>query len=135
MLKSAQNDSQLYSSLLRSMLNHMSRHGLPHQFPSDGSVFEPSTPDNVTDSVCEMEDLTPEEESAMDTGSFWIEDVFQTAIGILGVLGNLVAVAVYLAGGKKFYTVFYRLLICLLFTHTGYIILTLTSFFGRKLAW
>jgi hypothetical protein len=113
----------------------MSKHGMPQQFPNDGSVFEPSTTDNISDTVCEMEDMTAEEESAMDTGSFWIEEVFQTSIGILGVLGNLVAVTVYLAGGKKFYTVFYRLLICLLFTHTGYIVLTLISFFGRKLAW
>jgi hypothetical protein len=45
----------------------------------------------------------------------------------------MVAVGVYFAGGKKFLTIFYRLLVCLLFTHTGFILFNMISFFGRKL--
>jgi hypothetical protein len=136
LLSSAHQDKKAYNSLLRSMLNHMAKHGMPTDFPTDGSIFEPTTVDNSSEgSVCDMPDLTSNEEKILDISSFWIEEVGQTLVGVLGVLGNLVAVAVYLAGGKKFFTIFYRLLICLLFTHTAYILLTLTAFFGRKFEW
>jgi hypothetical protein len=135
LISSARQDKQVYYSLLRSLLTYMSKHGLPRQFPSDGSIFLPTEKiENSSQSVCETVELTDEEESALDASTFWLEEVAQTAVGVLGVLGNLVAISVYFAGGKKFLTIFYRLLICLLFTHTGYIILTLTSFFGRKMA-
>ena len=136
LLSSARQDKQVYYSLLRSLLAYMSKHGLPRQFPSDGSIFlsTEKIEENSSQSVCETVELTDEEESALDASTFWLEEVAQTAVGVLGVLGNLVAISVYFAGGKKFLTIFYRLLICLLFTHTAYIILTLTSFFGRKMA-
>ena len=136
LISSAHQDKKAYNSLLRSMLNHMAKHGMPTNFPTDGSIFEPTVVDNSSEeSACEMPDLTDIEERILDMSSFWIEEVGQTIVGVLGVLGNLVAVAVYLAGGKKFFTIFYRLLICLLFTHTGYILLTLIAFFGRKFQW
>ncbi len=133
LINSARGDKKVYNNLIRNILNHMAKHGMPTDFPADGSIVESTVFENSSEeSVCEMSDLTEYEESVLDISSFWIEEVGQTVVGVLGVLGNLVAVAVYLAGGKKFFTIFYRLLICLLFTHTGYILLTLTAFFGRK---
>ena len=79
--------------------------------------------------------MTADENSILEASSFWIESVAQTVVGILGVLGNLVAISVYFAGGKKFPTIFYRLLVALLFTHTGFIVFNLISFFGRKSEW
>ena len=73
------------------------------------------------------------EETAIRATSFWVEGITQAIIGILGIIGNVVAISIYRAGGNKFSTIFYQLLICLLLVHTGYISLSLLLFLGRKM--
>jgi hypothetical protein len=69
----------------------------------------------------------------MGVTSFWVEGIGQAFIGILGIIGNVLAISIYRAGGNKFSSIFYQLLICLLLVHTGYISLSLFMFLGRKI--
>jgi hypothetical protein len=55
--------------------------------------------------------------------SFWLDEICQSVVGGIGLMGNLVAIVVYLSAGSKFSTVFYRLLVALLLVQTCYIIL------------
>ena len=98
------------------MLTHMASYGFPDDFPSDGSIFNASS-----HMVCNQINTTVNEEHYMATTSFWVEGVSQAVIGILGIIGNVVAISIYRAGGNKFSTIFYQLLICLLMVHTSYI--------------
>jgi hypothetical protein len=94
LINSAREDKKVYNNLIRSMMNHMAKHGMPTDFPTDGSIFEPTVFDNSSEeSVCEMSELTEYEESVLDISSFWIEEVGQTVVGVLGVLGNLVSIS------------------------------------------
>ena len=96
------------------MLGHMAKHGYPDTFPDDGSIL------NTTKTQgCSYIPFTPEEYNLILTNSFWLEEVFQTAIGLLGIIGNLTAITIYCTSGSKFYTIFYRLLISLLFVQIG----------------
>ena len=111
---------------LKAMLGHMAKHGYPDTFPDDGSIL------NTTKTQgCSYIPFTPEEYNLILTNSFWLEEVFQTAIGLLGIIGNLTAITIYCTSGSKFYTIFYRLLISLLFVHTAYIVLQVMLYFGR----
>ena len=103
----------------------MAKHGYPDTFPDDGSIFN-----STTSQGCTYLTFTPEENKQISGSSFWLEGVFQTAIGLLGILGNMTAIAIYWTSGSKFYTIFYRLLISLLFVHTAYIVLQVTVYFG-----
>jgi hypothetical protein len=42
------------------------------------------------------------------------EAVGQTVVGLLGIAGNVMAIAIYWTSGNKFYTIFYRLLVPML---------------------
>jgi hypothetical protein len=63
---------------------------------------------------------------------FWTEDVCQTAIGVCGIVGNILAIAIFISGGKKYATIFYRLLMCLFIANTFLISFTLVNYYGQK---
>jgi len=94
---------EIGSRILKAMLGHMAKHGYPDTFPEDGSIFNSSTPRS-----CTYLPFTPEEEKVISNNSFWMEGVFQTTIGLLGILGNVTAIVIYWTSGSKFYTIFYR---------------------------
>lgn len=115
--------------VMNSMLYHMAKHGMPHEFPDDGSIFHQSSVH-----VCNQSTNTAEEERVISSSIFWVEGIFQTTVGIVGIVGNVIAMCIYRAGGPKFFTIFYQLLICLLILHTSYISLSLIMSFGRQMS-
>lgn len=121
-------DQNAHDRLMQSMFTHMASYGYPEDFPSDGSIFNASS-----HTVCNQVNTSISDEQIMGSTSFWIEGVSQAIIGTLGIIGNVVAISIYRAGGNKFSTIFYQLLICLLLVHTGYISLSLFMFMGRRI--
>lgn len=122
-------DKQTSDEVMNSMLHHMANHGRPEEFPADGSIF-----DQGSVHICNESTNTPEEEHVISSSIFWVEGISQTTIGVLGIIGNVLAMCIYKAGGPKFYTIFYQLLICLLILHTSYISLSLVMSFGRQMS-
>jgi hypothetical protein len=122
-------DKHTSDNVMNSMLQHMANHGMPEEFPEDGSIF-----DHNSVHICNQSTNTVEEEYVISSSIFWVEGIFQTTIGALGIVGNVLAMCIYRAGGPKFYTIFYQLLICLLFLHTSYISLSLIMSFGRQMS-
>ncbi len=102
---------------------------MPSDFPVDGSIFNQNSIH-----MCNQSTNTAEEDHVISSSIFWVEGVGQTTIGALGIVGNVLAMCIYRAGGPKFYTIFYQLLICLLFLHTSYISLSLIMSFGRQMS-
>ena len=80
-----------YAKGLEPMLSFMSKHGLPRDFPTDGSHFKAlsSLP------LCETQDTSEHEDNALEYSSFWLEKVCLPTVGIFGIIGNLSAIAVY----------------------------------------
>ena len=68
---------------------------------------------------------TREELAVVNAVGFALDGVCQSAVGVLGVAGNVLAMAV-LFRAKKMTSVFNRLLTCLLVIHTLYILNSLT---------
>lgn len=122
-------DKHTSHKVMNSMLQHMATYGMPEEFPNDGSIF-----DQGATNICNQSTNTPEEEYIISSSIFWVEGVLQTTVGILGIVGNVLAMCIYRAGGPKFYTIFFQLLICLLLLHTSYIILSLVMSFGRQIS-
>ena len=56
--------------------------------------------------------------------SFWLEDIFQLTIGVVGIVSNLTAIPSLCSTRMK--SVFNKLLLCLLIVHTVYIIAVLS---------
>ncbi len=106
----------------------MAKYGYPEDFPLDTTNQTTECGQACLELECPMASFPNEDISIIE----WITGILQSIIGLIGVFGNLLAIMVYLAGGPKFKTIFYRLLLCLLLTYTAYIVLTLTSFFGRS---
>ena len=127
LIESARRNTNVYDQLLQSMLDQMSKHGMPNDFPTDGSIFNRT----AFQQQCTYKIISDEEEVFLERNSFWLEGVCQTVLGLFGIVGNLTAIVIYWSGGSKFYTIFYRLLICLLLVHTFYISLTIFVYFGR----
>ena len=80
-----------YAEGLEPMLSFMSKHGLPRDFPTDGSHFKAlsSLP------LCETQETSVQEDNALEYASFWLEKVCLPTVGICGIIGNLSAIAVY----------------------------------------
>jgi hypothetical protein len=97
------NDQQSHDRVMYSMLSHMASYGLPENFPDDGSIF------NTTSQLyCSQINGTVSEEILMGATSFWVEGIGQALVGILGIIGNVLAISIYRAGGNKFSTIFYQ---------------------------
>ena len=124
--QSVHRSEKVYNQILKSMLGHMARHGYPDAFPEDGSIFN-----RTSGPGCSYTSFSREESKLISDTSFWLEGVCQTIIGIAGIVGNITAISIYWTSVNKFYTIFYRLLIGLLFVHTVYIVLQITVYFGR----
>ena len=80
-----------YAEGLEPMLSFMSKHGLPRNFPTDGSHFKAlsSLP------LCETQETSEHEDNALEYSSFWLEKVCLPIVGICGIIGNLSAIGVY----------------------------------------
>jgi hypothetical protein len=115
--------STTYKQTLKSMFVLMAKYGYPENFPEDGSIF------NVTQPIkCNQTSLTEDNERILTDTKYWLEGVSQATVGIVGILGNIIAMKIFLTGGAKFNTVFYRLLVSLLFTQICYIIFSMIVF-------
>ena len=119
----AHNES-VYMEVLTLLLQFMSRHGFPDEFPAEGSVLF----DAEQRRECNLSQLTPKQDSTLKSVSFWLEGVVQAVVGVVGIVGNIVAMKIFLSGRNKFNTIFYRLLLCLLLSQTCFICLSLFTF-------
>lgn len=105
----------------------MAQFGYPKDFPLD-SANQTVCGQACQDLECPVVPFPSDNLSVIEL----LTEILQSVVGFVGIVGNLVAILVYLAGGSKFRTIFYRILLCLLMTYTAYIVLTLTSLFGRN---
>jgi hypothetical protein len=64
---------------------------------------------------CGFSFTSQEEDDLMADVNYWLEGVVQSFVGILGIIGNVTAIVVYISGRKKFKTIFYRLLVEIIF--------------------
>ena len=115
-----------YMQILHSMLRVMAKYGFPENFPEDGSIFNQTQPVKCNNSRPNADD-----ERILDDSKYWLEGVSQATVGIIGILGNIFAMKIFLTGGTKFNTIFYRLLVSLLFTQTFYVCFSLGIFLGQ----
>jgi hypothetical protein len=118
-----QTQSSTYVQTVHTMFGLMAKYGNPENFPEDGSIFNDSKPVK-----CNQTKLTEDNERILTDTQYWLEGVSQATVGIVGILGNIIAMKIFLSGGAKFNTIFYRLLVSLLFTQTCYVIFSLTVF-------
>jgi hypothetical protein len=116
-------NSTAYTQTLHSMFSLMAKYGLPENFPKDGSSLNSSQP-----MKCNQTRLTKDNQIILNEVGYWLEGVSQATIGIVGILGNIIAMKIFLSGGAKFNTIFYRLLVILLFTQTCYVSFSLIVF-------
>ncbi len=116
-------NSTAYTNTLYSMFGLMAKHGYPENFPEDGSIFNISQPVK-----CNLTGMTENNKRILTDTKFWLEGVLQAIVGIVGILGNIIAMKIFLSGGAKFNTIPYRLLVSLLFTQTCYVSFSLALF-------
>ncbi len=126
--QAARNNRTIGNTIFMSLLKYMAKYGYPKDFPLDTTNYTKVCGQACLDLECPAVPFPTEDTSVLE----WLMGILQSIIGLIGIVGNLVAIMVYLAGGPKFRTIFYRLLISLLLTYTAYVVLTLTSFFGRN---
>lgn len=126
--QAARSNRTIGNSIFMSLLKYMAKYGYPRDFPLDTTNQTTNCGQACLELECPVVPFPTEDTSIIE----WLTGILQTIIGLVGIIGNLVAIMVYLAGGQKFRTIFYRLLLCLLLTYTMYVVLTLTSFFGRN---
>ena len=119
-------DQSTYHEIEDSMLSFMSKYGPVKYFPEDVNIFNESQPVQ-----CNYSSLSTDDERILNNWGYCLEGVSQATVGIFGILGNIVAMKVFLAGGNKFKTIFYKLLVCLLFTQTCYVGFSLIIFLGQ----
>ena len=119
----AHNES-VYMEVLTLLLQFMSRHGFPDEFPDEGSDLF----DAEQRRECNLSQLSPKQDSTLKSVSFCLEGVVQAVVGVAGIVGNIVAMKIFLSGRNKFNTIFYRLLLCLLLSQTCFISLSLFTF-------
>ena len=112
---------------LKPMFEFMVVHGMPDNFTPDRLPF--SQAGRERDAKLEQFTTihTDENEALVSQIVFWFEGVFQTQIGILGIVGNITAMLLFMKGGKNYDTIFYKLLTCLLSTQTAYIFINQVS--------
>ena len=98
------------------------------QFPTEKDVFSATKPKLK----CNLSQITSEEQDLLKDFAFWVEGVAQGLIGVVGILGNLLAAKIFISGSNsnKFKTVFFRLLLTLLVVQTCYVGLSLITFLG-----
>ena len=91
LIRSIDQHQHAYAQGLEPMLTFMSKHGLPRDFPTDGSHFKAlsSLP------LCESQDTSEHEDQLLEYASFWVQNVCLPIVGICGIIGNLSAIAVY----------------------------------------
>ena len=120
------NNETVYRKILHSMLGYMAKYGFPNEFPDDVNIFLKDTPSIK----CNRTILSKDEESLTEGTSFWLEGICLTTVAVFGIIGNIFAAKIFCARGNKFNTLFYRILICLLFTQTCYIGFSVCNFWG-----
>ena len=118
-----QGNRNIYMQTLYSMFGLMAKYGSPENFPEDASFLNESHPVK-----CNQTSLTEDNERILTDTKYWLEGVSQAVFGTVGILGNIIAMKIFLSGGDKFNTIFYQLLVILLFTQTCYVSFSLTVF-------
>ena len=119
------NNETVKNQILNLMLIYMAKFGLPNEFPVDANIFQ--TKPYVK---CNNTTLSKDDQSLTEGTSFWLEGILQTTFGVFGIVGNAIAAKIFCGRGSKFNTIFYKLLICLLFTQTFYIGFSVLIFWG-----
>ena len=119
----ATHNESVYMDVLTLLLKFMSVHGLPDQFPEDGSILFDTEATTTSSPACSLSQLESGQDSVIKDTYFWLEGVCQAVAGIIGIGGNIFAMKIFVTGRNKFNTIFYKLLLCLLFCQTCYIAL------------
>ena len=96
------------------------------QNSSRSASFSFQESSNLNQWSCVSDNLSTVQSEELENTQFWIDGVFQSIIGIIGIISNLLAIIV-LSRTSIFGSSFGKLLACLLIFHSIYIVCVIVS--------